>query len=68
MIEAECLNLYVNAFNKLNIDINIKYNSRNLMRGLIINSGISTELINSTITVIDKMDKLSKEEFEDSLL
>lgn len=68
MIEAECLDLYVTAFNKLNIAINIKYNSRNLMRGLIINSGVSLELITPTITIIDKMDKLTKEEFKDSLL
>lgn len=68
MIEAECLNLYVNAFNKMGISINIKYNSRNLMRGLILKSGVSEELISSAITIIDKMDKLSKNEFEDLLI
>ena len=68
MIEAEALNLYVNAFNKLNIDINIQYNSRNLMRGLIINSNIKEDLISPTITIMDKMNKLSKKEFEDSLI
>ena len=68
MIEAEALNLYVNAFNKLNIDINIQYNSRNLMRGLIINSNIKEDLISPTITIMDKMNKLSKKEFEESLI
>lgn len=68
MIEAECLNLYVNAFNKLGIDVKIQYNSRNLMRGLIINNGVSDDLIGSVITIIDKMDKLSKDEFEEELL
>ena len=68
MIEAEALNLYVNAFNKLNIDIDIRYNSRNLMRGLIIASNIKEELISQTITIIDKMDKLSKKEFKNILL
>ncbi|MEE3342842.1 MAG: histidine--tRNA ligase [Bacilli bacterium] len=68
MIEAESLNLFVNAFNKLNIDIDIKYNSRNLMRGLIIASGIEEELISPTITIIDKMNKISKKEFIDYLI
>ena len=67
MIEAESLNLFVNAFNKLNIDIDIMYNSRNLMRGLIIDSGIKEELISPTITIIDKMNKISKKEFIDYL-
>ena len=68
MIEAELLNLYVDAFTKLNIEITIKFNSRNLMSGLIIEAGIPTELISSTITILDKIDKLSKEELTTELL
>lgn len=68
MIEAECLNLYVNAFNKLGVDIIIEYNSRNLMRGLILDCGISDSNISSVITIIDKMDKLSNDEFKELLL
>ena len=68
MIEAESLNLFVNAFNKLNIDIDIRYNSRNLMRGLIIASGIEDKLISPTITIIDKMNKISKKELIDYLI
>ena len=67
MIEAECLSLYVSVFKKLGIDIQIQYNSRNLMRGLILESGVSENLISSTITVIDKMDKLSQEDFKKEL-
>lgn len=63
LIEAELLSLYVKAFNELNIDIIIKYNSRNLMTGLIIESGIKEELIQSITTAIDKKDKLNQEEF-----
>ena len=62
MIEAELISLYVNAFNKLNIEIDIKYNSRKLMKGLILETGVSEELVSSTITIIDKIDKLTKEE------
>ena len=68
MIEAECLNLYANAFNKLGIDIKIQYNSRNLMRGLIKNCRVADNLIGSVVTIVDKMDKLSKNEFEEELL
>ena len=68
MIEAECLSLYVSAFNKLNIDIIIKYNSRNLMRGLIIDCNVEEELISKVITVIDKLDKISNNEFKSLLL
>ena len=68
MIEAELISLYVNAFTKLNIEINIKYNSRNLMKGLIIDTGVSEDLVSSTITIIDKIDKLTKEELTNNLL
>ncbi len=68
MIEAELLSLYVNAFTKLNIEINIKYNSRNLMRGLILDTGVSEELVPSTITIVDKIDKLTKEELTKSFI
>lgn len=63
LIEAELLSLYIKAFTKLNININIKYNSRNLMRGLIKSCNIKEELISKVITIIDKIDKLNKEEF-----
>ncbi len=62
MIDAELVSLYVDAFNKLQIPINIKYNSRKLMSGLIIEAGINEELISPTITIVDKIDKLT--EFE----
>ena len=68
MIEAELVSLYVNAFTKLNIEINIKYNSRNLMKGLILDTGVSEDLVSSTITIIDKIDKLTTEELTNSFL
>ncbi len=68
MIEAELVSLYVNAFTKLNIEINIKYNSRNLMRGLILETGVQEELVSSTITIIDKIDKLTTEELTNNFI
>ncbi len=68
MIEAELLSLYVNAFTKLNIEITIKYNSRNLMRGLIKECGIKEDAISPVITVVDKKNKLTEEAFIDALM
>lgn len=67
MIEAEMLSLYVEAFKKLGIEIEIQYNSRNLMVGLIKASGVSEELVSSTVTIIDKMNKLRRDEFVSEL-
>ena len=68
IIEAELISLYVEAFNKLQIPIIIKYNSRKLMSGLILESGIKEELISSTITIIDKITKLTDEEITKEFL
>ena len=67
-IEAELLSLFVKTFKELNIDIIIKYNSRKLMSGLIIESEISEKLVPEVTTVIDKKDKLNIEEFNEMLL
>ena len=64
MIEAELLSLYVTAFKKLGIEIKIKYNSRNLMSGLIKECNVKEDLISSIITIVDKIDKLSESEFK----
>lgn len=68
MIEAELVSLYVEAFKKLEIDVEIKYNSRKLMNGLILECGVSDELTSKTITIIDKIEKLSKADFNKALL
>ena len=67
LIEAELLSLYVSAFKKLNIEIIIKYNSRNLMTGLILESGIDKSIISKVITIIDKINKLSINEIKNLL-
>lgn len=64
-VEAECMDLYVKAFNRMNINIEIKYNSRNLLRGLILECDIEEANINKVVTIVDKMNKLSKDELYD---
>ena len=67
-IEVELLSLYINAFKKLGIDIIIKYNNRNLMRGLIKETGVSEEQISKVITILDKMNKITEEELRTYLI
>lgn len=64
LVEAEFVALYVEAYNNLGIDVIIKYNNRKFLSGIIIEAGISEELVTETITVIDKFEKLSKAELE----
>ena len=66
-IEAELMTLYVDAFNKLGIDIIIKYNNRKLMTGLILESGVKDELVPNVTTILDKKEKITKEELNDML-
>ena len=68
LIESEILTLCVSVFKKLNIDIVIKYNSRKLMKGIIIKSGIDSNLIERVTTIIDKINKIVDEEFYNYLL
>lgn len=67
-VEAELLSLYVAAFKKLEIDIIIKYNNRNLMRGLIKEVGVSDEQISKVITILDKMNKITEKELRTYLI
>ncbi len=68
VIEAELMSLYVEAFKRLNIDIIIKINSRNLLSGLILESNINEDMIMEVTTIIDKKEKLTKDEFITMLL
>ena len=66
-IEAELMSLFVKAFEELGIDIIIKYNSRNLMTGLILECGVDSSLVSVVTTIIDKKDKVSTVEFREML-
>ena len=65
VIEAEMLSLYVEAFKRLNIEIIIKYNSRQLMSGLIKECNIEEEKVSKVITIIDKLEKVTIDELKD---
>lgn len=61
-IEVEQMMLVLNVFKKLGIDITIKWNNRKLMSGLINYLGVPQEKTDQVIGVIDKLEKMSKEE------
>ena len=62
MIETELIALYVEGFKSLGIDITIKYNNRKIMAGIIEESKIPEDKIVDTITIIDKFEKLTRQE------
>ena len=61
-IEAELFSMTVYAYTKLGIDIEIKYNNRKLLSGLILECGIKEDIISNVILIIDKLEKISKKE------
>ena len=61
-IEVEQMLLVLNAFEKLGINIVIKWNNRKLMSSLIKYIGIEESKIDLVIGTIDKLEKLTKEE------
>lgn len=59
-IELEEMQLVVDTFKELNIDINIKWNNRKLMSGLL--EYLQINSIEKSIQILDKMEKITHEE------
>lgn len=66
-IEAEQILMAINTYKDLGIDVIVKYNNRKLMTGLILKSGIDESLVDRTIGIIDKKEKISLTELKDML-
>ena len=66
-IEAEQILMAINTYRELGIEIYVRYNNRKLMSGIILASGIDSDNIDKVIGVIDKLEKVSKEELYDML-
>ena len=62
LIEAEQILMAINTYKDLGIDIVVKYNNRKLMSGLIKEVGIEDSLTSSVIGIIDKMEKITRDE------
>ena len=67
-IEAEQILMAINTYKELGIDIYVKYNNRKLMSGLILLAGIPEEKIENVIGVIDKKEKVSKDDLVNMLI
>lgn len=59
LIEAEQIIMAIEIFKSLGIDINILYNNRKLMNGLLIEAGIENPTF-AVIGILDKLDKVDK--------
>ena len=66
-IEAEQILMAINTYRELGIEIYVRYNNRKLMSGIILASGVDNDNIDKVIGVIDKLEKVSKEELYDML-
>ena len=63
VIEAEQMQMVVDIFTKLGIDINIKWNNRKLMSIIIEDSNISKDKVEEVIGIIDKIETISRQDF-----
>lgn len=63
-IEIEQMLLAISAFQKLGIDIVIKWNNRKLMSAIIKYLGITDDKIDQVIGIIDKIEKINREELK----
>ena len=64
LIEAELMSLYIEGYNALGIEVDLKYNNRKIMQGMIEDCGITGDKVSDVITVIDKFDKLTDQEIK----
>ena len=62
LIEVEQMLMVKTAFDKLGIDIVIKWNNRKLMSGLIKEFNIDNSYVDKVINIIDHMEKISRKE------
>lgn len=67
LIEAEQIVMAINTYKELGIDVLVKYNNRKLMSGLIMLSGIESDKLDSVIGIIDKLEKVSRDEIREML-
>ena len=66
-IEAEQISMAINTYKKLGIDVLVKYNNRKLMSGIILYCGIDKDDVDKVIGIIDKLEKVSRDELKNML-
>ena len=66
--EMEYFMMINDAFKKFGIDIEIRYNNRKFLSGIIEFCGVNKENVSSFITSVDKLDKVSRTDIEKELI
>lgn len=66
--EIEYFNMTKKVFGEFDIDIEIRFNNRKFLSGLLEYSGVLKENIPAFITSVDKLDKMTREEVEKELI
>lgn len=66
--EIEYFNMTKKVFKEFGIDIEIRFNNRKFLSGMLEYSGVSKENISAFITSVDKLDKMTREEVEKELI
>ena len=66
--EVEYFNMTKRVFKEFNIDVEIRFNNRKFLSGILEYSGVSKENIPSFIISVDKLDKMTREEVEKELI
>ena len=61
-VEIEQMQMVISVFNELGIDINIKWNNRQLMYGIIQNAGIECDKIDKVVGLVDRLEKITYKE------
>ncbi len=65
--EVEYFMMTRDVFKKLNINVEIRYNNRKFLSGLLEYCGVDKDNISSFILSVDKLDKISREDIEKEL-
>lgn len=60
--ETEFFQMIIAAFKKLNIDVEIHFNNRELLSGILVELGITDDLISDVIIIIDKFEKIGADD------
>ena len=66
--EIEYFNMTKKVFGEFDIDIEIRFNNRKFLSGMLEHSGVLKENIPAFITSVDKLDKMTREEVEKELI
>ncbi len=66
--EVEYFTMSKEVFKKFGIDIEIRYNNRKFLSGILEYCGVSKDNVSKFITSVDKLDKISRQDIEKELI